>query len=778
MVLQASLVRTWEAARDSEFEEWDRENARHYDYAAKGKSAEKAVWTAMLTDEAYQGTDIVACTAQIDLVKAYEYVGLNLIWRAARMLRAPLDIVALSLQAFSAPRAIKVGGAFSVAVRTTNGLPAGSKFANRFLKIILFWPLDTMQRRWACAFLALYVDDITVRIMGTARFCAKTLPCIARWFIGVLEGPMRLKVSRDEGSEKGKSVTICSSAKCEQQVGEAMASLGIPLVRAVRWLGVDYEPLGRRRRATRAGRLKVAKRRWVKLAGLQRKRLKVRPAMAQGLRASLAYGSACEGVPPAISAFLTRRMAATRAGAGVFRSRALNAALQKSDDAAVYRLAPLRAWLKEAWDNGPGIRELMEKAWARQGDRLRQVEGGKAARWRKVRGPAGAAIMTAEDLGWQMPAPFHFSRPRPANTDENLQIPDMCPTEILKRAEKDGSRAALEEWTRADPVRAELAPRPLTSPAKQLIGKKRSDEWTAHHANVARSAFLGAFPEQAKLFAVGMVDSPMCVLCGKEEGTLRHLYWRCQADECRAARDPLTEPARKGSFRDLVQAGATGLTHELLWTRGLAANIAATPSLAIPVDEVRCAGLAGDDPYFLGLCATDGSFRADASGEIGHGGWAAVSGAGPTSKVIYGPLPLGQPSILAAEIFAVLQLLRHDSGIEEVAIDNLQVVKGLLRGKIFCTAAMTPFAHLWQMVWQKIDDIGLEVVAASTGGHQIVVTKVKAHRTTAEKAEMQASELARTALNELADEWAKAGADLQAPPLWRVKASDEGHAKA
>ena len=84
----------------------------------------------------------------------------------------------------------------------------------------------------------------------------------------------------------------------------------------------------------------------------------------------------------------------------------------------------------------------------------------------------------------------------------------------------------------------------------------------------------------------------------------------------------------------------------------------------------------------------------------------------------------------------------------------------------------------WQMVWQKLDDIGLVPVEARTGNGQLLVTKVKAHRTVGEKQEMKAGELARTALNEFADEWAKAGARLRAPPQWRVKASDESHAKA
>ena len=132
-----------------------------------------------------------------------------------------------------------------------------------------------------------------------------------------------------------------------------------------------------------------------------------------------------------------------------------------------------------------------------------------------------------------------------------------------------------------------------------MIGKKKSDAWTRHHANAARTAFLGAYPEQAKLFRPGTVDSPMCVLCGKEEGTLRHLYWRCQADECRAAREPLVDPTRKNTFRELAHAGATAHTQELLWTRGLTANIAATPTLAIPDDDdVRYTDLATADPYF------------------------------------------------------------------------------------------------------------------------------------------------------------------------------------
>ena len=58
---------------------------------------------------------------------------------------------------------------------------------------------------------------------------------------------------------------------------------------------------------------------------------------------------------------------------------------------------------------------------------------------------------------------------------------------------------------------------------------------------------LGGYPDQAALWEQGRVDSPLCPLCGEEQGTHQHLYYRCEADVCQRARAPLVAAADKGT---------------------------------------------------------------------------------------------------------------------------------------------------------------------------------------------------------------------------------------
>ena len=91
----------------------------------------------MLDDEALQNSPFESVTGLMDLEKAYEYVSLNLLRIMAWVQNAPLSVIALALESYSADRTVKKEQAMSNLVATLQGLPAGSKYANRMLKMLL-----------------------------------------------------------------------------------------------------------------------------------------------------------------------------------------------------------------------------------------------------------------------------------------------------------------------------------------------------------------------------------------------------------------------------------------------------------------------------------------------------------------------------------------------------------------------------------------------------------------------------------------------------------------
>ena len=67
--LQATIIRLWERARRPYVEEWRCRVHRDFNWAAKGRSAEGAVWVRALFDEAAIATGKTAASGMLDLVK-------------------------------------------------------------------------------------------------------------------------------------------------------------------------------------------------------------------------------------------------------------------------------------------------------------------------------------------------------------------------------------------------------------------------------------------------------------------------------------------------------------------------------------------------------------------------------------------------------------------------------------------------------------------------------------------------------------------------------------
>ena len=77
-----SVTRWWEKLRKPELWRWRAAAKRDYDWAAKGRSAQDAVYGQALQDEAALARGRCTSTVLFDRVKAYEMVRLELVWRA------------------------------------------------------------------------------------------------------------------------------------------------------------------------------------------------------------------------------------------------------------------------------------------------------------------------------------------------------------------------------------------------------------------------------------------------------------------------------------------------------------------------------------------------------------------------------------------------------------------------------------------------------------------------------------------------------------------------
>ena len=88
----------------------------------------------------------------------------------------PLLVVAMALDNYFGMRFFRLEGAYSEGTQTSTGFVARSKFANRFLQLLLLTLLDWVLGRWPRMQVVLYVDDSKLKIIGALREVCNMLP--------------------------------------------------------------------------------------------------------------------------------------------------------------------------------------------------------------------------------------------------------------------------------------------------------------------------------------------------------------------------------------------------------------------------------------------------------------------------------------------------------------------------------------------------------------------------------------------------------------------------
>ncbi|CAK0897978.1 unnamed protein product, partial [Prorocentrum cordatum] len=770
IILLPGPCRIWEAWQLPTIRSWLAAHPRSYDYTAAGQSSERALWKALLDDELVLGTGIRAATMLADLAKCYEKVPHERMWWLAAWWGGPLEVVALALESFAFGRVIRLGEACSAEVLSSTALPAGSRFAPTFLRFYLTLCLDDLLGVFRLT-IYLYVDDIALRVMSTEARVLHMLPQATRLLFWMLESFLGLEVARARDGARGKC-SFLQTATPSSGLTQAMAALGAPPSTSERWLGIDYGPSVKTENQSapvRHARLKIAKQRWPKIRGLPRARGgKLKMVVRQGLGASVAYGARVRGTPRPIVRFIQQKDRAVRRGATAFTSRVLHDGLDPSC-ADTLVLAPLLAWAREAWDHPEG-RRAQATAWARVQQQLALYMDADAQElWSVVRGPAGATSVTVRAHGWSMPSAFEIVLPPRGGVlqggDVHLDLLQICPKSVEAAVLLAARSRALCQWAAAQPERAALLPAPWLTPARQLVKRRKQDGWLQHHADAVKKAVLGGFPSQEALFSSGQADTPHCQLCDDTTcfGTHQHYYWRCGSPTCATVREQLTAHDASPTFRDVGHLGVSASSSEAsrwLWERGLRRTPCYGLAWSLPSQRTHWI-VNGAAPELTDVLVSDGSVKG--LDDLRHGGWAALQCTAEADDVVqglYGPLPFPDPSSVLAELWGLLHALRHSVFITAIIIDNAQVVQGLARGRAWCCSAARPYAHVWLEIWDRLDDMDI------LPGRELSVIKVASHISQAKRLELPEEVQIHMRHNDLADEWAKQGADLSAPPEW------------
>ena len=747
----AALPRLWARVRRKQVAVWREQNARDYNWMTKGRGARRAVWVQSVMEEAAKQRGLASGSVLIDLIKAFDHLLLAEVWKAAMQHNFPTNLLMLSLECSSFERRLVYRGAYSeTTVSTHAAVLPGLEHSTDFMLLALMGPIDRLLQVHQGIHVFLIADDTKIGMLGSEKEVSEGLVAATENLILELEG-MCMKVSRSQGSFKGKTVALSSSKKVATKIKKRMEDLGIGMCRSTRNLGVDFG----------GGAVKIKKKiqksKW-KSVQLRIPRTRALGGEAAGvirtgLLPSVTYGVEVTGVTEGLLKGW-RTMMARGYGKSEGRSVTARLALEGVDPGKEVVLEAIMGWVSAVWDDLLPI-EWMRDAWMH----AIKVVGMAAHPNSEVRGGGGALFAALRRINWTAPALdalrtscgtlLYFGRdkvphgayaadPRAVRRwvcDEYEKaaavqsqvardINDLSGLRGYPRAKEyreDEAGAAVHgstererelamSWRRARLEVNDGAIIPWYWPASTVIRKLRK-KGAAKAAASLRACLEGGWVTQRRLWAEGRAESDKC-RCGKAAGTLWHKLATCELSQ--ENREAATVP--KG-LTELIGRGKA-----MVWDPLFSRGVPARPKWPEPPKDTRWweAGAEGELEIATGDIYTDGS----ALGEhwrMVRAGWAAVA-ASKEGKVLWrmgGTCGEPHASILRAELKAVLEVLKIASAPVRIHVDNATVVKGFKEGKVWCTQSRRDGADIWRDIWMRMRDIG----------EGVEVVKVRAHTT-------------------------------------------------
>ena len=296
--LLPALIRIWERSRRPIVQSWRTTVERSYNWAAKGRSPEDAVWKQALKGEVAKAEGLQAASTLVDLVKAFEMVKLELVWRAGLRLHFPPKLLRMVLEIFALARRLVLDQAVSDPILTLSAILAGGSFATDALFMLLVGPCDRILVDHPRIDVCTFVDDLTLSCYGSIESVASALPAAFRHLVFILEEELDLKVSRSSRrwilDPTTKTVATASSKELRLRLTPAFKADGVPTIKSTKMLGIDYCAGGRvvrRHWSKRVTKVTDRKQRYERFGPTAAKRL-VRTGAAPAFR----YGAGIYGV--------------------------------------------------------------------------------------------------------------------------------------------------------------------------------------------------------------------------------------------------------------------------------------------------------------------------------------------------------------------------------------------------------------------------------------------------------------------------------------------------
>ncbi len=696
--LAPAVYRLWSKARRATTDEWERRHPRPYFGASAGNGPIDTLWRMAARQEASVASGEVAATISEDLHAFFENIDRDRLLAEAVALGFPLPILRAALAAYSSARMLSMSGRMCREMYPTTGVVAGCSLAMVLTKLYCVRALDGyVQSAPPGTKLDTFVDDFTVSTVGQPQeVLGKLIEAHAR-LREVVEGLLHCSFAA------GKTAITATTRKLAAGLARGIGVAG-GVAAVATLLGVDNTAAARRVKlgpsSKKAKRMKAALARKGRLQRLQRVvGSKAKKVFVAGVRPAAAYGAHVWGLDDGE----VRKMRRTAAAAlrPQARGRSLTLTLLWHDvPTAGAELAPLLQLGRMTWNaivkredamsRGTSISDL-RKMWEDASayfqplaDALRQKTQQAVddevpiaftrQLWKQIRGPLGAAALTAARIGWRFDGPFTIVDQDGAD----FLLTNTSPALLAKRATEAikavMARRIARRWA-TDEHQYEGRRICMDLITSAVCNNKRL---TAHQRGIMRSATCGAIMTGARAIRMGYRTDGYCPLCKSAMDTLAHRIYECP---CTASAVAAVVP--DWFIKEARRCAATSR----FWTTGICpdpGDLAPMPPTTLEVQVQTLVHAADSDPGDLiaikGRGYVDGSSTTPTIKSLARASCSVVqtTADGTPTKILQAAVPRHLPQTAqAAEYLGMGIAVRALRGETELVGDCLNVVRAV-----------------------------------------------------------------------------------------------------